>query len=234
MKRIVAVLTLTLVGCSTSGRVLPPADDPTPGAAQPSSDPTAVEVFPRTVGEDGMGVFAADFEPGGQIPLTHHLEFGATPIEIEWTDLDPTAVELAVVVLDVDNASFVHWVIVGIDPGREFLDANPLPPGAVEMRNDTGAVGFLGLSPPDGVTHRYQVWFYALPSPFPLDPITTEPIDARIWLDQNALSIATVMGSMTGPPCSEVYGSDSPSCDNGGTAATLPSPGVTVEDHDGP
>ena len=229
-----AVLALAVVGCSTSGRALPAPDDPTPEAAQPSSDPAAAEVFPRTVGADGMGVFAADFEPGGAIPLGHHLEFGATPIEIEWTGLDPAAVELAVVVLDVDNASFVHWVVVGIDAERDFLDVDPLPPGAIEMRNDTGAVGYLGLSPPDGVTHRYQVWFYALGTPFPLDPITTEPIDARIWLDQNALSIATVMGSMTGPACEEVFGTDNPSCENGGTAATLPVPGVTVEGHDGP
>ena len=181
-----------------------------------------------------MAVFGSDFEPGGVLPADHGIIGGGSPIEVEWTGVTPDAVELAMVVLDVDNADFIHWVVVGIDPALDFLDANPLPAGVVQLPNDTGATGWLPLSPVDGVTHRYQVWLYALTEGFGLDPITATATEARLWLDANAASIATVMGILTGPTCAETHGADDPACTDGTLLATLPQRGVTVPGLDGP
>lgn len=233
MRSVLVAALLLASACSTTGRDLPPAAAPAPIAADEAGDVDR-QVFPRTIGEDAMAVFGADFEPGGAIPSYHSLIEGGSPLEVEWSGVAPDTVELAMIVLDVDNADFSHWVIVGIDPTLDALDADPLPAGIIEMRNDTGATGWLGLSPPDGVTHRYQVWFYALTQPFALDPLTVEPLEARTWLDANAASIATVMGTLTGPTCAEVFDDEAPECANAGTVATLPQVGVTVEDHDTP
>lgn len=57
------------------------------------------------------------------------------------------------------GGTFVHWLVAGLPPEQASLD-DPLPPGAVEGRNDFGDVRWDGPCPPRGDdphTYRFRV-----------------------------------------------------------------------------
>lgn len=60
-----------------------------------------------------------------------------------------------------------HWTVLNLpaDTTSVARGASPqgtLPKGAMELRNDYGAVGFGGACPPPGEVHRYVFTVYAL------------------------------------------------------------------------
>jgi Raf kinase inhibitor-like YbhB/YbcL family protein len=65
------------------------------------------------------------------------------------------------------RAGFRHWWVVNV-PGETTMlpeDAGSgkgLPAGAVQLRNDFGAIGYGGPCPPRGKPHHYQFTVYAL------------------------------------------------------------------------
>ncbi len=81
-----------------------------------------------------------------------------------WTGPPEGAVELALVVRDVDADGFVHWVVAGLPPTSRGLAEGEVPAGAVEALNDFGRPGWSGPCPPDG-THRYEFRVLALAEP---------------------------------------------------------------------
>ncbi|MDQ3575617.1 MAG: YbhB/YbcL family Raf kinase inhibitor-like protein, partial [Actinomycetota bacterium] len=102
--------------------------------------------------------------------------------------------ELAVVVEDPDapNGTFVHWVVVGIDPGTTSMEPETPPPGAEVLPGSSDNATYVGPCPPDGSgTHRYFFEVYALPrrpelpeGAAPLEKVRTirEAASAGGWL----------------------------------------------------
>jgi Raf kinase inhibitor-like YbhB/YbcL family protein len=73
-------------------------------------------------------------------------------------------VEVALVVDDPDAArgTYVHWVVVGIDPARTELAESAVPPGARQVSNSAGTAAYTGPCPPGGPPHHYRFTVYAL------------------------------------------------------------------------
>ena len=65
------------------------------------------------------------------------------------------------------RSGFWHWWIVHIPSETASLSkgagkATALPAGAVQLRNNFGAVGYDGPCPPKGQPHHYEITVYAL------------------------------------------------------------------------
>jgi Raf kinase inhibitor-like YbhB/YbcL family protein len=72
--------------------------------------------------------------------------------------------EVALVVDDPDapRGTYVHWVVVGIEPDRTELAEGAVPPGARQLRNSAGTAAYTGPCPPSGPPHHYRFTVYAL------------------------------------------------------------------------
>jgi hypothetical protein len=77
------------------------------------------------------------------------------------------AAELALVVDDPDapRGTYVHWLIVGIDPASTTLAEATVPPGVRQVRNSAGKAAYTGPCPPGGPAHHYRFTIYALQRP---------------------------------------------------------------------
>lgn len=101
---------------------------------------------------------------------------------------------LAVLFVDRDAGDFVHWAVIDLPPSTTALpDASSgtaLPPGARELMNTAGTVGYYGPNPPAGSgPHRYELVVYALDIPH-LD-IAEKPDAAAFESAANRHAIAT-------------------------------------------
>ena len=143
MKRVVVLLFVVLVACSNA------KDDDTPSIAKvPSFTLTSADV------KDGQPLPAAQLAASGN----------AVPPQLRWYGFAPATQSFAITVYDRD-ANFWHWALInipnttsGIEHGMPFL-----PPGAVELKNSTGRLGFAGAAPPKGSgVHHYEITVYAL------------------------------------------------------------------------
>lgn len=84
---------------------------------------------------------------------------------LRWSGVPDGTEELALVVVDPDASNFIHWVVAGIDPSIDRIDAGRVPPGAVEVANSFGESGWSGPAPPAGSRHTHLFTLYALPEP---------------------------------------------------------------------
>jgi Raf kinase inhibitor-like YbhB/YbcL family protein len=104
------------------------------------------------------------------IPSRHTDPTGAVSPPLEWTRVPDGAAEFALTCEDADAARFVHWVVAGIPPSVSGLPEGRLPDGAVEGRNDSGALGWTPPRPPLGDDpHRYLFRLLALDEPLGLE-----------------------------------------------------------------
>ena len=102
--------------------------------------------------------------------------FSSIPVELVRTDdgkgdrlhLDlyvaAGTAEVALVVDDPDapRGTFVHWVVVGLDPTRARLAEGAVPAGARQLPNSAGSAAYTGPCPPGGPAHHYRFTVYAL------------------------------------------------------------------------
>jgi Raf kinase inhibitor-like YbhB/YbcL family protein len=63
---------------------------------------------------------------------------------------------------DAPRGTYVHWVVVGIDPGTEGLAEGAAPAGARQLPNSAGKAAWTGPCPPGGPAHHYRFTVYAL------------------------------------------------------------------------
>ena len=118
---------------------------------------------------------SADFAPGGTIALRCVYDgFGChggngSPA-LTWNHPPAGTRSFAVLMFDPDaRGGWWHWAVFDIpaqvtalragagDPARHLL-----PMGALEARNDWGALGYGGPCPPPGAPHHYRLMLYAL------------------------------------------------------------------------
>lgn len=108
------------------------------------------------------------FDDHAPIPREHSHASGDVSPPLEWSQVPDEAVELALVCEDPDapGGTFAHWLLAGIPPETEGIDAGEEIPGAVAGRNDYGALGYGGPHPPAGdAPHRYFFRLTALSEP---------------------------------------------------------------------
>jgi Raf kinase inhibitor-like YbhB/YbcL family protein len=104
------------------------------------------------------------FAAGAAIPRRFTCAGENLSPPLAWSGVPAGTVEVAVVVDDQDapRGTYVHWVVVGIDPARTELAEGALPPGARQGRNSAGKAAYTGPCPPGGPPHHYRFTVYAL------------------------------------------------------------------------
>ena len=135
---------------------------------------------PAPAGErapEGMRVTSPAIADGRPVPERYSCEGENVPPPLRWSGTPPGTAQLAVVVEDPDapDGSFVHWLVVGIDPATTALSGDRLPPGATVLEGSSDNPTYIGPCPPDGDgAHRYFFDVYALRSAGPVagaDPV---------------------------------------------------------------
>jgi Raf kinase inhibitor-like YbhB/YbcL family protein len=77
---------------------------------------------------------------------------------------------------DAPSGLFTHWIAWNMDPVEEVPEGVPkkttvdVPIRAVQGRNTSGRVGYMGPCPPRGRPHRYFLRVFVLDGPLSLPP----------------------------------------------------------------
>src|SRR5262245_33862546 len=162
---------LALSACNSDGRTLRPAK---PTQTQSVYTPTTTTTIapPSTLALDAPAetvafVLNLPWVDNATIDPRYTCNGDDVQPSISWFGAPAEAVEMALVVRDVDANNFVHWIIGGLDPHNPFLGENDVPIGAIEGANDfskPGApdIGWRGPCPPAGTPHHYVFTLYAL------------------------------------------------------------------------
>jgi Raf kinase inhibitor-like YbhB/YbcL family protein len=156
------VIGLLLAGCSSDGKSL--REPGTGGAVDrpPIVTTTAVDLFANALSSE-FALASQVVQPATFLPYRFSLAGSNVSPPLEWQNVPIDTQELVLVVTDVTANGFVHWVIAGIDPALVQLFEGGVPPGAVQMVNDFGELGWGGPAPPIGDTpHSYMFRLFAL------------------------------------------------------------------------
>jgi Raf kinase inhibitor-like YbhB/YbcL family protein len=104
------------------------------------------------------------FDDGAPIPERHSCEGENQSPPLEWSEVDEDAVELALVMADLETETgiFHHWVVLGIDPELRSLPAGRIPAGAVLARTTADNAVYIGPCPPEGEVHEYLFTLFQL------------------------------------------------------------------------
>jgi Raf kinase inhibitor-like YbhB/YbcL family protein len=159
----VGVLALTAAcGAADDGRTLrPPEPDQT----------TTTSVAPpaTTAAAAPLRMSSPTIAEGGVFPVDHTCRGRDVSPPLSWSGVPNGTVELAVVVRDVDEQGFVHWVVAGLPATTGGLAEATVPAGSAQAANDFGRPGWSGPCPPAG-THNYEIRLYALAQPSGVTP----------------------------------------------------------------
>ena len=130
----------------------------------------------------GITVTSTAFDPGHPVPERFSCEGDNVPPPLSWTGVPPGTSELALAIEDPDapDGTFVHWLVVGIDPGSTGLRGTGPPGGGEVLPGSSDNATYIGPCPPndDGI-HRYLFEVYALREPPALGTVTTPVAKVR-------------------------------------------------------
>jgi Raf kinase inhibitor-like YbhB/YbcL family protein len=162
-----AAALLLAVGCSRDGRTLAPAG--------PDQTLSIVTTTTTPVVDTVEFAVHAPWEEGTNVPVDATCDGAGRPPVVTWAGVPAGAVELVLVLSDIDAANRVHWLVAGIDPVlATSVTPDAVPPGAVVGMNTAGTVGYEPVCPPPGEPfHRYTLDLYALGSPSGITPTMT-------------------------------------------------------------
>jgi Raf kinase inhibitor-like YbhB/YbcL family protein len=112
------------------------------------------------------------FEPGSPIPARFDHDRGDLSPALTWDGVPQGTANLVLLADDPDapvEGSFVHWVLVNLDPSRRDIAEGEVPAEATAGANGFGRPGYLGPAPPPGDRpHRYVFRLIAVDQPVPL------------------------------------------------------------------
>ncbi len=143
------------------------------------------------------------FAEGHDIPIDHTCEAGDVSPPLAWSGIPAGTKSLALIVDDPDapdpdapKMTWVHWVLYNLPPDTKGLhqavEADELPPGTREGKNDWKRVGYGGPCPPIG-RHRYFFKLFALDT---MLPDLSQPTKAQLEkaMDGHVLAKAELIG----------------------------------------
>jgi hypothetical protein len=160
---------------------------------------------PRTDGGDarpsaGLTVTSTAFTEGGMIPQLHTCGGMNQSPPFAWPAGPAGTMSYALVMTDIMNLGFNHWMIWDIPAATTSLPtnvmkvANPaMPMGA--KQNQSNGFGYAGPCPGAGTTHTYKFDVYAL-SVATLPNVTTASMRAQVMAEITKATLAT--GSISG------------------------------------
>ncbi|MGB9712024.1 MAG: YbhB/YbcL family Raf kinase inhibitor-like protein [Dissulfurimicrobium sp.] len=119
-----------------------------------------------------MYVHSEAFPDGSSIPVVYtRPRVGGKNVSppISWADLPRGTRSIALSVVDIHPVArrWVHWLVINIPKDcsglTEGASRKAMPPGARELRNSFGDLGYGGPQPPAGTgAHPYVFTVYAL------------------------------------------------------------------------
>ncbi|MCP4593475.1 MAG: YbhB/YbcL family Raf kinase inhibitor-like protein [bacterium] len=120
-----------------------------------------------------MSLTSPAFATGGNIPRRYTGDGANLSPALTWSDLPPTAAELALIVDDPDapgRSPWVHWLVykiprcaAGLAEGVPHTPLLADPPGAFQGMNGWGQLGYGGPAPPERHgPHHYRFRLFAL------------------------------------------------------------------------
>jgi hypothetical protein len=182
-----APLLLAVGACNDDGRTLDPAPEVpiSPETTGAPSGPDTIEA--DTAAPLRLTISSPSFADGAPLDPEFTCDGLNVPPPLTITGVPPSAVELAITVVDVDAGGDVHWVLTGVPPTVTQLDSGVVPPAAVSGLTDSGVAGWDGPCPPEGDgPHQYVFTVYALAEPLGLTP-GTEGRQAIELIESSAL-----------------------------------------------
>ncbi|MGP4042996.1 YbhB/YbcL family Raf kinase inhibitor-like protein [Streptomyces sp. 2A115] len=144
----------------------------------------------------GIELRSSAFNDHAPVPRWYAFEGENESPPLTWSGVPDGAAELLLLCEDPDapSGTFVHWVVVGIDPRSEGAETGQVPPGGTELVNGFGDRGWGGPHPPPGdEDHRYFFRLYALTEPCVLpDTPTADQIHEAV--EKRELASGTLVG----------------------------------------
>jgi Raf kinase inhibitor-like YbhB/YbcL family protein len=116
----------------------------------------------------GIDIGSDAFNDHAFLARRHAYEGANVSPPLEWSGVPDDASELVLLCEDPDapSGTFVHWIVVGIDPHSGGVGAGQSPPRGTELVNGYGERGWGGPHPPPGDdAHHYMFRLYALAAP---------------------------------------------------------------------
>ena len=138
------------------------------------------------------------FEPGAPIPARFDNERGDLSPALTWDGVPEGTAGLVLLVDDPDapiEGSFVHWVLVDLDPARNGLGEGEVPAEATAGANGFGRPGYLGPAPPPGDDpHHYVFRLLAVDEPVSLPGLPSYQ-DVEAAVTGHVLDAARLVGT---------------------------------------
>ncbi len=127
--------------CANDGRDLSAPLDWQTTTTRPLPPTSALD---QEVSDTGLTLTSPLFGPGEDIPVSATCGGENVFPDLNWTGVQPTAIELAVTLSDQTDPEnpLLLWLMAGIDPSNEGLQAGTMPIGAFETLNDYGNPGY--------------------------------------------------------------------------------------------
>lgn len=196
-----AVLTICSLfiaaACSpaSTGRELDvPGESTAEGSVTTVAPPVAEVIALAESGEGGFAIESPAFGPGDDLPEINTAAGQGLSPALTILNVPSDAVELALVVTDVDNADFVHWLVSGIAPTTPSFPEGVAATDSVEHFNGAGEFGWFAPSRTPGTVHRFRFQLYALDSPLNLEadhdiPVTIDTIERQAISRSSTLAV---------------------------------------------
>lgn len=110
-----------------------------------------------------MKIESPAFQNNQTIPVKYTCDGENVNPPLKISDTPENTRSLALVVDDPDASigTWVHWIVLNIDPQIAEIPENSVPPDALELKTSFGKPGYGGPCPRSG-THRYFFKLYAL------------------------------------------------------------------------
>ncbi len=121
------------------------------------------------------------FADGGRFPGRHTCDGDDKSIPLAWSGAPEGTKSFALIFDDPDapGGTFKHWIIFDIPLTttelRESVDKVEQVIGtAIQLQNDFGGRGYGGPCPPEGETHSYQIFLFAMDTLLKLPPRSSQ------------------------------------------------------------